>query len=82
MKPFALLNGVISEEGDEVESELLKTESSLMQILENYADTVWRLCLVHMRNKADAEDVFQNVFVKLCKKRPSFNDMEHAKAWT
>lgn len=65
----------------EVQIELLRTDDSLTEILEKYADTVLRLCFVYLRNKTDAEDVFQNVFLKLCKIKPSFNDDEHIKAW-
>jgi RNA polymerase sigma factor (sigma-70 family) len=64
-----------------VQIELLRTDDSITEILEKYADTVLRLCFVFMRNKTDAEDVFQNVFLKLCKIKPSFNDDEHIKAW-
>jgi DNA-directed RNA polymerase specialized sigma24 family protein len=47
--------------------QLLETDNSMTEILKKYADTVFRLCLIYMRNKADAEDAFQNVFLKLCK---------------
>jgi RNA polymerase sigma factor (sigma-70 family) len=61
--------------------QLLETDNSMTEILKKYADTVFRLCLIYVRNKADAEDAFQNVFLKLCKIKPSFNDEEHIKAW-
>jgi RNA polymerase sigma factor (sigma-70 family) len=64
-----------------VQTELLRTDDSFTEILEKYADTVLRLCFVYLRNKTDAEDVFQNVFLKLCKIKPVFNDDEHVKAW-
>jgi RNA polymerase sigma factor (sigma-70 family) len=81
MKPFDLLNCVIGIRGDDVESDLLHTDNFVTKILEKYADTVWRLCLVYMRNKADAEDVFQNVFIKLYQQWPTFNGEAHVKAW-
>lgn len=64
-----------------MENELLRADNSFIDIMEKYADTVFRICLVYMNNKTDAEDVFQNVFLKLCKSQPSFNDEEHKKAW-
>lgn len=81
MKPFEVFSCVIGKGCDEVADELLCTDNSMTDILDKYADTVLRLCLVYMRNKADAEDAFQNVFLKLCKINPSFNDEEHIKAW-
>jgi RNA polymerase sigma factor (sigma-70 family) len=68
-------------EADDVENELLRMGNSYVDIMEKYADTVLRVCLVFMKNKADAEDVFQNVFLKLCEAKPHFNDEGHIKAW-
>lgn len=81
MKPFDLPNCVLSTRGVGVESNLLYTNDSITKVLETYADTVWRLCLVYMRNKADAEDAFQNVFMKLNQQWPKFNSEGHIKAW-
>lgn len=64
-----------------MESNSLHTDFSLTKALETYADTVWRLCLVYMRNIADAEDAFQNIFIKLNLKWPNFNGEDHIKAW-
>lgn len=50
------------------------------QAVEEYADMVTRLCLVHTGNYSDAEDCWQNVFFKLfaeMKKSPPPN----IKAW-
>ena len=64
-----------------MENELQNIDTSEDKMLEKYADMVFRLCLVYMRNKADAEDAFQNVFLKLVKTKPNFNSEEHIKAW-
>lgn len=37
------------------------------RVLEEYADMVYRLAIIHMKNKADAEDVFQEVFLRFVK---------------
>ncbi|MBP1533840.1 MAG: sigma-70 family RNA polymerase sigma factor, partial [Ruminococcus sp.] len=42
-------------------------EVQYRELLEEYSDTVTRLCLIHTGNKADAEDCYQNVFFKLFK---------------
>ena len=31
-------------------------------LFEQYADTVRRLCMVHLKNHADTEDIFQTFF--------------------
>ena len=36
-------------------------------LVEKYADTVTRICFVNLENRADAEDAWQNVFLKLFK---------------
>ena len=51
------------------------------QAVQNYADSVTKVCSVHLDNTADAEDCFQNTFIKLYTKSPEFRDEEHLKAW-
>ena len=50
-------------------------------LYEAYADMIYRLALVRTRNRADAEDVLQDVFFRCLRRRPSFRDQEHQKAW-
>ncbi|MCI9074162.1 MAG: sigma-70 family RNA polymerase sigma factor, partial [Lachnospiraceae bacterium] len=40
-----------------------------------------RICLVHLKNMHDTEDVFQNVFLKYMLYKDSFENEEHEKAW-
>ncbi len=56
-------------------------QTALEQVICRYADTVYRLAYAHMRNPADADDVFQDVFLKYAEKAPAFADEEHRKAW-
>lgn len=77
MKLFALPPCFIIGEVDDVDN----SAASIEEILEKHADMVFRLCTVYMRNRADAEDSFQNVFLKLYKADPEFNGEEHIKAW-
>lgn len=46
-----------------------------------HADTVRRLCLIHLKNQADSEDVFQTVFLKYALSSAVFENEEHEKAW-
>lgn len=42
---------------------------------------VYRLAMVYLGRPADAEDVTQEVFLKLLYKAPPFADAEHEKRW-
>ena len=46
-----------------------------------YADTVRRICMVHLKNESDTEDIFQTVFLKYVLHSAPFESEEHEKAW-
>lgn len=46
-----------------------------------YADMVYRLAMLNTRDKYEAEDVFQEVFLKLFNHQESISSEEHLKAW-
>lgn len=46
-----------------------------------YADMVYRLAVVNTRDQYEAEDAFQEVFVKLFRYKDSITSEEHLKAW-
>ena len=58
-----------------------ENDTTIKVILKNYSDMVYRLALSQLKNKADAEDVFQEVFVKYIKTDKTFETDEHIKAW-
>ena len=49
--------------------------------IERYADMVYRLAVSQVRNRTDADDIFQEVFVRLVRHVQELQSMEHAKAW-
>ena len=59
----------------------LRADDWAAEALEKYADMVYRLAYAQVRNKADADDIFQEVFIRLARKRPEFQSEEHRKAW-
>ena len=59
----------------------MKSAEDLKRVMEMYADMVRRICFVHLKNKHDTEDVFQNVFLKYLLYEDSFESKEHEKAW-
>ena len=49
--------------------------------VDRYADMVRRLCMIHLKNEADTEDIFQTVFLKYLLSPVVFESEEHEKAW-
>ena len=49
--------------------------------VERYGQMVYRLAYARTGSRADAEDVAQEVFLRLVRKGPVFRDEEHGKAW-
>ena len=39
----------------------MRNEQEVNRAIEQYADTVRRLCMVHLKNHADTEDIFQTI---------------------
>lgn len=39
------------------------------------------MAFLYCKNHADADDIFQEVFIRYYKARPEFNSLEHEKAW-
>lgn len=58
----------------------MRASSDIEKTINAHGDAVWRACLVYL-TPSEAEDAFQNTFMKyaLCDKL--FNDEEHKKAW-
>ncbi len=48
---------------------------------ERYIDTVYRVALNYLKSAADADDVTQNVFLKLLKEQKPFAGEAHVKNW-
>ena len=59
----------------------MRSEQEAQRAIERYSDTVRRLCMVHLKNDADTEDVFQTVFLKYVLSCAEFENEEHEKAW-
>ena len=46
-----------------------------------HAPAVYRLAYARTGSRADAEDVMQEVFLRLIQAKPAFSNQAHAKAW-
>lgn len=59
----------------------MRSEQEVNRAVEKYADTVFRICILHLKNKNDAEDIFQEVFLKFALNDKEFENANHEKAW-
>ena len=53
----------------------------LEAVITKHSDMVYKLALAQTKNAADADDVYQDVFLRFIKKKPDFESDEHQKAW-
>ena len=53
----------------------------LEDTINKYSNMVYRLAMSRTGNKETSEDVYQEVFLRLAKKMPNFENEEHEKAW-
>lgn len=56
-------------------------QNNIKDIIEKYSDMVYRIALTRTGIIENAEDVFQEVFIKYSEKKPIFENEEHEKAW-
>lgn len=56
-------------------------EVNIDDVVRRYADMVYRLAVLNTKNSFEAEDAFQEVFLKLYKNMYKIRDEEHLKAW-
>lgn len=59
----------------------MRSEQEVNRAVEQYADMVRRLCMIHLKNHADTEDIFQTVFLKYALSSVLFESAEHEKVW-
>lgn len=59
----------------------MRSEQDVNTTIEQYADTIARLCMVCLKNPADSEDISQTVFLKYALCDTVFESEEHKKAW-
>ena len=59
----------------------MEKDKYLEYLIEEYSDMVYRLAMSRTRKKEASEDVYQEVFLRIAKKLPEFENKEHEKAW-
>jgi RNA polymerase sigma-70 factor (ECF subfamily) len=69
------------EGGFTLEIEWLRRDDYIIDILKKHGNTVLRVAFSYLKDMAEAEDVYQEVFLKLLEDTVMFQSADHEKAW-
>ncbi len=61
-------------------SDSIYTQEKFAQIYDKYANMVYKICIMMLKNTPDAEDAAQNVFIKFIKASKEYHSESHLKA--
>ena len=59
----------------------ISDQDSQEAVIRRYSNMVYRLSFARTGNTSDAEDLYQEVFLRYLTKAPDFDSEEHRKAW-
>lgn len=59
----------------------MRNTADAEMIVNKYGSMLFRICIVILANRQDAEDALQETFLRYLKKVPDLTDSEHEKAW-
>lgn len=57
------------------------TNEQFTHYAERYIDTVFRVAFNYIKSSTDADDITQNVFLKLFQEKRDFESEEHVRSW-
>ncbi len=76
-----IINRIINVNGGKELNQSFGADDAVSTAIEKYADMVRRICFLYLKNSADVEDVFQDVFLKYFLNAGALQSEEHQKAW-
>ncbi|MEG0071740.1 MAG: RNA polymerase sigma factor [Raoultibacter sp.] len=59
----------------------MRDAQDIERAIDTHGSTVWRVCSLSISSSADAQDAFQEVFLKYALNEATYRDEEHRKAW-
>jgi len=59
----------------------MRYDPMIERVINEYSDMVYKLAYARTKNKYDAEDILQEVFLRYIRRKPEFQGTEHEKAW-
>ena len=66
----------------DTEGMAMRQRDEIARALKAHGSAVWRMCILHLQSRADAEDAYQETFLRYATAdATAFNDSEHEKAW-
>ncbi len=68
-------------DSDLVKGIIQKDENSFKYLVENYKNLVFRTCFAYIKNREDAEDVTQNVFIQVYRNIDKFRGESSLSTW-
>lgn len=78
MQGFYQSNRIVSERRKSMKA---YSHKEIEEILNTYGDTVYRMAYTQIKSKTLADDIYQDVCVKLLKQKRKIELEEHLKAW-
>ena len=76
-----LIETTLIKGGGGLSVEKIKFPPDVRRAVEEYGDSLYRLCTVMLQNRDDAQDAVQESFLRYITKAPDFKNQEHEKAW-
>lgn len=67
--------------GVKLEQSSLYTNDEIIEIYNRNVNTVYKICLMYLKNIPDAEDAVQNIFLNLLHGNYRFENLNHEKSW-
>lgn len=68
----------IEEKKEQVSKEISFKASNIM---DKYGNTILRVAYSYLHNMSDAEDILQDTLIQFLRKKPTFENEKHEKAW-
>ena len=56
-------------------------EAEAKRLVDTYSDMILRICFTYLKNTEDAQDICQNVFLKMLTSKKIFENKAYEKAW-
>lgn len=73
--------GEFMKKNDILQINTAKYSVDLDKAVDDYSDMVYRIAMSYVKNMDDAQDIYQNTFLKLTKYRDTIESEEHLRAW-
>lgn len=64
-----------------MQNQPLRASDDIDDVLSRYSDMVYKIAFSRTKNKADADDIFQDVFLQYIRCQKKFDSEEHRKAY-